>query len=70
MKHIKSYMAKIDGMIESSPSKKTMDTKGLLAPSGQTKSNIQPSSNAGVELIAAYVKAIRQARKGMKNGKR
>ena len=61
-------MAKIDGMIESSSSKKTMDTKGLLAPSSQPKPNTQSSSSAGIELIAAYVKAIRQARKGMKNG--
>lgn len=70
MKHIKTYMAKIDGIIESSPSKKITDNKGLLAPSNQPKSNTQSSSTVGIELVAAYVKAIRQARKGMKNGNR
>jgi LDH2 family malate/lactate/ureidoglycolate dehydrogenase len=70
MKHVKTYMAKIDGIIESNSSKKTTDNKGLLAPSNQSKSNTQASSTVGIELVAAYVKAIRQARKGMKNGNR
>jgi LDH2 family malate/lactate/ureidoglycolate dehydrogenase len=63
-------MAKIDGIIESNSSKKTTDNKGLLTPSNQSKSNTQASSTVGIELVAAYVKAIRQARKGMKNGNR
>lgn len=70
MKHIKTYMAKIDGMIDSSPSKKATENKGLLAPSNKGAQPVQQPSTAGIEVVAAYVKAIRQARKGMKNGNR
>lgn len=67
MKHIKSYMKKIDAMVESMASKKksTASSSGLLTPTGTSKSQTSKSLD-GAELIAVYVKAIRNARKGMK----
>ena len=56
MQHIKSYMAKIDRMInDDSPkkSKKTADTTGV--------------DDKNVRIIASFVKGIREARKGMLN---
>lgn len=63
-------MNKIDMMIDSNKPTKQVESKGLLAPSAAPKSQQQDSTSAGgVELVAAYVKAIRNARKGIKNGK-
>lgn len=57
-------------MIDSNKPIKEVEPKGLLAPSATPKSQQQNStSTGGVELVAAYVKAIRNARKGIKNGK-
>jgi hypothetical protein len=56
MQHIKSYMDKINAIIDGS---KTM-----------SKKNAMPQDNdKSLKVIASYVKGIREARKGLSNGK-
>lgn len=68
MKHIKSYMNKIEAMIASQnkTNTKTKESKGLLSPSKNLTSKDQPKNE--LDIIVGFVQSIRQAREEMKNG--
>ena len=68
MKHIKSYMNKIEAMIASQnkTNTKTKESKGLLSPSKNLASKDQPKNE--LDIIVGFVQSIRQAREEMKNG--
>jgi len=68
MKHIKTYMDKIEAIIASKNKSilKTKESKGLLAPSKVLPSKEQPKTD--IDVIASFVQSIRQAREEMKNG--
>lgn len=58
MQHIKSYMAKIDGMVNGGfpkKAKKQAETEGV--------------SDKNIRIVANFVKGIREARKEMLNAK-
>lgn len=68
MQHIKSYIKKIDAMVEGMASRKksaSPSSSGLLSPTGESKQQSKKTLD-GADLVAVYVKAIRSARKGMK----
>lgn len=68
MKHIKSYMKKIEDIIASKTktTTKTKEVKGLLSPSKTLPSKEQ--SKTEIDVIVSFVQSIRQAREEMKNG--
>lgn len=68
MKHIKTYMNKIEAVIASKNKStlKTKESKGLLAPSKALPSKEQPKTD--IDVVANFVNSIRQAREEMKNG--
>jgi hypothetical protein len=68
MKHIKTYMNKIEALIASKNKStlKTKESKGLLAPSKALPSKEQPKTD--IDVVANFVNSIRQAREEMKNG--
>lgn len=65
MKHIKSYVSKIEAILSlrNEGTKKTKGT-GLLA---STKTD-QPKSSSELDVIANFVQGIRTAKEEMKNG--
>lgn len=65
MKHIKSYVSKIEAILSSrnEGTKKTKGT-GLLA---STKTD-QPKASSELDVIANFVQGIRTAKEEMKNG--
>lgn len=58
MQHIKAYMDKINAIIDGS---KTVSKKNAMPQSNDNEKSIK--------VIASYVKGIREARKGLSNGK-
>lgn len=68
MKHIKTYMNKIEALIASKNKStlKTKESKGLLVPSKALPSKEQPKTD--IDVVANFVNSIRQAREEMKNG--
>jgi hypothetical protein len=68
MKHIKTYMNKIEALIASKNKStlKTKESKGLLEPSKALPSKEQPKTD--IDVVANFVNSIRQAREEMKNG--
>jgi len=63
MQHFRTYMSKINSLIEKDKGKKKVKTGGLLSPSAQMNKQEDKQQDA-MAIVAEFVKGIRAAREG------